>query len=149
MATIATGKVDVTATGAVNLAQTGTLTLRARLENLSGRPYVGSVIVGDANRRYYEAAPGRNWLAGITGLSDRAVEAQRVLGSSEFVANLKRDLVRIDNELTASYPEFVTDGLAAGKTKGALVSAKRSICSSFARCWASSASRSACSSSSW
>lgn len=58
---------------------------------------------------------------GDYGLGPEEIEAQRVLGSSEFVANLKRDLVRIDNELTASYPEFVTDGLAAGKTKGALL----------------------------
>ena len=27
--------------------------------------FVGSVIVGDANKRYYEGAPGRNWMAGI------------------------------------------------------------------------------------
>lgn len=29
-----------------------------RLDNLFDRQYVGSVIVGDGNRRYYEAAPG-------------------------------------------------------------------------------------------
>jgi len=38
----------------------------ARLNNLFDRDYVGSVIVGDANRRYYEAAPGRNWLLGVS-----------------------------------------------------------------------------------
>jgi len=38
----------------------------ARLNNLFDRDYVGSVIVGDANRRYYEAAPGRNWALGIS-----------------------------------------------------------------------------------
>ena len=37
----------------------------ARLNNLGDRRYVGSVIVGDANKRYYEAAPGRNWLLGL------------------------------------------------------------------------------------
>jgi len=37
----------------------------ARLNNLFDRDYVGSVIVGDANRRYYEAAPGSNWLLGV------------------------------------------------------------------------------------
>jgi iron complex outermembrane receptor protein len=37
-----------------------------RLNNLLDRSYVGSVIVGDTNKRYYEAAPGRNWVAGIT-----------------------------------------------------------------------------------
>jgi iron complex outermembrane receptor protein len=36
-----------------------------RINNLIDRQYVGSVIVGDANKRYYEAAPGRNWMAGI------------------------------------------------------------------------------------
>ena len=38
----------------------------ARIENLLDRNYVGSVIVGDGNGRYYESAPGRNWLAGIS-----------------------------------------------------------------------------------
>ena len=35
-----------------------------RLDNLLDRQYVGSVIVGDGNFRYYEAAPGRSWYAG-------------------------------------------------------------------------------------
>jgi len=35
-----------------------------RLNNVFDRDYVGSVIVGDSNRRYYEAAPGRQWMAG-------------------------------------------------------------------------------------
>jgi iron complex outermembrane recepter protein len=38
----------------------------ARLNNLCDRQYVGSVIVGDSNRRYYEAAPGRNWVLGAS-----------------------------------------------------------------------------------
>ena len=38
----------------------------ARLNNLFDRDYVGSVIVGDTNRRYYEAAPGRNWILGLS-----------------------------------------------------------------------------------
>jgi iron complex outermembrane receptor protein len=38
----------------------------ARLNNLFDRDYVGSVIVGDANRRYYEGAPGRNWILGAS-----------------------------------------------------------------------------------
>ncbi|WP_395404602.1 TonB-dependent receptor family protein [Pseudoduganella sp. UC29_106] len=38
----------------------------ARLNNLLDRTYVGSVIVGDTNKRYYEAAPGRNWVAGFS-----------------------------------------------------------------------------------
>ncbi|MBB3225394.1 TonB-dependent receptor family protein [Pseudoduganella umbonata] len=37
-----------------------------RLNNLLDKDYVGSVIVGDANKRYYEAAPGRNWQAGFS-----------------------------------------------------------------------------------
>jgi iron complex outermembrane receptor protein len=37
-----------------------------RLNNLFDRNYIGSVIVGDSNKRYYEAAPGRNWLLGIS-----------------------------------------------------------------------------------
>ena len=35
-----------------------------RLDNVLDRQYVGSVIVGDGNGRYYEAAPGRSWYAG-------------------------------------------------------------------------------------
>jgi iron complex outermembrane receptor protein len=35
-----------------------------RVNNLLDRQYVGSVVVGDSNSRYYEAAPGRNWLLG-------------------------------------------------------------------------------------
>jgi iron complex outermembrane receptor protein len=37
-----------------------------RLNNLAGRRYVGSVIVGDSNKRFYEPAPGRNWAAGVS-----------------------------------------------------------------------------------
>ncbi|OON59112.1 TonB-dependent siderophore receptor [Massilia sp. KIM] len=38
----------------------------ARLNNVFDRDYVGSVIVGETNRRYYEAAPGRNWILGVS-----------------------------------------------------------------------------------
>ncbi len=38
----------------------------ARLNNLADRRYIGSVIVGDSNKRYYEAAPGRNWVLGVS-----------------------------------------------------------------------------------
>ncbi len=38
----------------------------ARVNNLFDRNYIGSVIVGDTNRRYYEPAPGRNWLLGVS-----------------------------------------------------------------------------------
>ncbi len=37
-----------------------------RVNNLLDRTYVGSVIVGDSNKRYYEAALGRNWLLGAS-----------------------------------------------------------------------------------
>jgi iron complex outermembrane receptor protein len=37
-----------------------------RVNNLMDRQYVGSLIVGDANKRYYEAAPGRNWMIGAS-----------------------------------------------------------------------------------
>ena len=37
----------------------------ARVNNLSGRQYIGSVIVAEANNRFYEPAPERNWLAGV------------------------------------------------------------------------------------
>jgi iron complex outermembrane receptor protein len=37
-----------------------------RVNNLMDRKYVGSLIIGDANKRYYEAAPGRNWMAGVS-----------------------------------------------------------------------------------
>ncbi|MES2743637.1 MAG: TonB-dependent receptor [Pseudomonadota bacterium] len=40
----------------------------ARLNNLLDRVYVGSLIVGDTNKRYYEAAPGRNWLLGASAM---------------------------------------------------------------------------------
>ncbi|WP_434517050.1 TonB-dependent receptor family protein [Dechloromonas sp. ARDL1] len=46
----------------------GPLSLRGfvRLDNVFDRQYVGSVIVGDSNNRFYESAPGRNWLAGVS-----------------------------------------------------------------------------------
>ena len=37
-----------------------------RLNNIFDKQYVGSVIVGDGNGRYYESAPDRNWLAGVS-----------------------------------------------------------------------------------
>lgn len=38
----------------------------ARIENLRDTPYVGSVIVNEGNRRYYEAAPGRALMVSAT-----------------------------------------------------------------------------------
>jgi len=37
-----------------------------RIDNLSGRNYIGSVIVADANGRFYEPAPGRAGMLGVT-----------------------------------------------------------------------------------
>lgn len=39
----------------------------ARVDNLFDRRYVGSIIVGDGNGRFFEPAPGRSWLAGLSG----------------------------------------------------------------------------------
>jgi iron complex outermembrane receptor protein len=36
-----------------------------RVDNALDRRYAGSVIVAEANGRYYEPAPGRNWQAGV------------------------------------------------------------------------------------
>lgn len=49
----------------------GTIALQefVRLNNLSDRKYAGSVIVGDANGRSFESAPGRNWSVGITAVA--------------------------------------------------------------------------------
>jgi len=41
------------------------LTEFLRIDNLFDRQYVGSVIVNEANGRYYEPSPTRNWLVGI------------------------------------------------------------------------------------
>lgn len=38
----------------------------ARIDNLAGRNYVGSVIVNESNGRFFEPAPGRSYLAGIS-----------------------------------------------------------------------------------
>ena len=37
-----------------------------RIDNLSNRHYIGSVIVNDGNARYFEAAPKRAWLIGLS-----------------------------------------------------------------------------------
>ncbi|MGB0127134.1 MAG: TonB-dependent receptor [Rhodocyclaceae bacterium] len=37
-----------------------------RLDNVFDKQYIGSVVVGDTNGRYYEPAPGRNWLVGAS-----------------------------------------------------------------------------------
>jgi iron complex outermembrane receptor protein len=37
-----------------------------RVDNVTDRQYIGSVIVAEANRRFYEPSPGRNWLVGLS-----------------------------------------------------------------------------------
>jgi len=37
-----------------------------RVDNVTDRDYVGSVIVAEGNRRFFEPAPGRNWLIGVS-----------------------------------------------------------------------------------
>lgn len=37
-----------------------------RVNNIANVNYIGSVIVGDTNGRYFEPAPGRNWFAGVS-----------------------------------------------------------------------------------
>ncbi|MGZ5067108.1 MAG: TonB-dependent receptor family protein, partial [Usitatibacter sp.] len=37
-----------------------------RLDNATNRRYAGSVIVNEANSRFFEAAPTRNWLVSLT-----------------------------------------------------------------------------------
>ena len=46
----------------------GTLGEFLRVDNLADRDYVGSVIVNEGNRRYFEPAPGRTWLLGLNAL---------------------------------------------------------------------------------
>jgi iron complex outermembrane receptor protein len=36
-----------------------------RIDNVGDRAYIGSVVVNDANGRYYEPAPQRNMLLGV------------------------------------------------------------------------------------
>ena len=37
-----------------------------RIDNVRDKAYIGSVIVSEANGRYYEPAPGRNYSVGIS-----------------------------------------------------------------------------------
>lgn len=43
----------------------GQLTTYARIDNLTDKRYVGSVIVNQAGSQFYEPAPGRNWTLGV------------------------------------------------------------------------------------
>jgi iron complex outermembrane receptor protein len=49
--------------------QTGALRINefVRVDNLFDRNVIGSVIVGDTNKRYYEPGPGCNAMAGVSG----------------------------------------------------------------------------------
>jgi len=38
-----------------------------RIDNAADETYAGSVIVNEANRRFFESAPGRTWLVGFNG----------------------------------------------------------------------------------
>ena len=49
---------------------TGRLELLARLDNLAGRAVAGSVIVGEANGRFFEPAPPRNGLVSVRWVTD-------------------------------------------------------------------------------
>jgi iron complex outermembrane receptor protein len=50
------------------LQQAGRWTLREflRVDNVADRRHVGSVIVNEGNRRFFEPGPGRTWLLGVT-----------------------------------------------------------------------------------
>jgi iron complex outermembrane receptor protein len=37
-----------------------------RLDNVTGKKYIGSVIVAEGNRRFFEPAPERNWIVGVS-----------------------------------------------------------------------------------
>jgi iron complex outermembrane receptor protein len=37
----------------------------ARIDNLSDKHFVGSVIVNQSAAKYYEPSPGRNWILGL------------------------------------------------------------------------------------
>jgi iron complex outermembrane receptor protein len=41
-----------------------------RVDNVANHKYAGSVIVNDANARFFESAPGRTWLAGVQASYD-------------------------------------------------------------------------------
>lgn len=47
------------------VAETGRLTLYAGLDNVTDQRYVGSVIVNQFANQYYEPAPGYNWTLGL------------------------------------------------------------------------------------
>lgn len=58
------GLIDVDVSYTFALAETSRLQLSARLDNLADRRYIGSVIVNDANGRYFESGPDRSLMLG-------------------------------------------------------------------------------------
>jgi iron complex outermembrane receptor protein len=56
---------NLKASHAVQLGK-GRITAHARLDNVSDEKYVGSVIVNQSARQFYEPAPGRNWTLGLS-----------------------------------------------------------------------------------
>lgn len=56
--------IDVDAGYAFALGESTRLDLSARMSNLAGRRYVGSVIVNDGNGRYFEPGPARSYMLG-------------------------------------------------------------------------------------
>ena len=53
-------------TGFEQLVREWRFTEFLRIDNLSDRRYAGSVIVNEGNQRYFEPAPGRTALAGLS-----------------------------------------------------------------------------------
>jgi iron complex outermembrane receptor protein len=52
--------------GFAQVAGNAKFTEYVRVNNFAAASYIGSVIVNDANGRYFEPAPGRNWVAGVS-----------------------------------------------------------------------------------
>jgi hypothetical protein len=72
----------------------------ARVDNLADKNYVGSVIVNEGNGRYYEPAPGRQWMAGcqpqlpVLGRSSALPDSKKRARSPLFLGWLKSDFFR-------------------------------------------------------
>ena len=66
-----------------------------RVNNVADRNYVGSVIVGDTNGRFFEPAPGRNWFVGASVESgcERRIAAARWCDAAVRTA-VRRGLLR-------------------------------------------------------
>jgi iron complex outermembrane receptor protein len=51
--------------GLVQRGERWRVTEFVRIDNIADRNYAGSVIVNEGNGRFYEPAPGRNYLIGV------------------------------------------------------------------------------------